>query len=1421
MANRTRDFENDVTIFQKLYKKDKDIFKEIIENLKNTIDKVIRAKTGLERDVNIELYKEISPLKTRLKVVFRRENPADHGNEITYCFDKFKKGQTLKRLPPFLLYLWEKNENEERYAEKFYKSTNTKIIKINKSIKKKSERIPFLDLEDSPEAELTEVADNLPNKKTEAKPAQSSTSPSESGSKSPSSDSNTKSPEEAHATDSLSSEELLKKTSWRYRQAYKEYLFEYLGDKKNPRPFGGRGNEIKKLNEWLNTSNVPNKLLLITEAGLGKSALLANWIQQISNDKWSIVFIPISIRFGSSQAETIFPALALQLAALYNEEYSVPKNDSTDFVAECQAFAKNLINERFPGKGQLILVFDGLDEITGGDLEGSFFLKQASNVKVLVAARLLAGDEGAEGWRNRLKWNTCKIEKMNLPLLGRNEIEDVIKRMLGTEKYQNELKDKSEILKQLVRLTKGYPLLIRFYVEDLWTERNRLPELKFSELKHFEEGYRGYFTQWWRDQEKLWGENSPIQEKQTQDCLIILAYAKGPLLTQEIRTILSHSNHPNPFNVNKDILKFSRFVRGNGNKTGFVLSHPKLNEFFLSGDFLEIDQSEIVGIKKAFLHWGEEILNKFETEELNPKNTDDFRYLLQFYSSHLREAENKIPLKNSMALVSNGWRKAWESYEGGNAGFAKDVRFSWDRASKTVQENKLDLIPNFSDQVKCILCLSSISTLGTNIFPELLGLSLETKVLSPLQVLNLIEQNIKDDKRSEALVSVAPFLNEQHANEAFEIATRFKNKDFKVKSISCLIPYLKKDQLYETQKIAYEVGNEMLKIKVSSYFLKHLEGNKKKERLEEVLKSIHDIHDEKCKVKALTFLISNLEGEEFDKILKLARNINDDYFKFEILSLLAKLLKEEQLNEALKASCEIQDNICKIKALSSLVPRLKGWQLNEALRIIDQIGSDYFQNKVLFEKKKNQTINENSETLKAACNIEDDRVKANSLSSLAKYLEDDQLEEALKAAQKIKNKEYKFKTLSSLIKHLKSDQKKEWVSEVIKSAREIGDENSKQKAISLLTNKIEDEQINEANIITDDIAGEKDKNQMFSLLSKDLENDQRKEEVDKALKKALTIDDEKSIAEVLFSLAPLLNERQQEVALETAMGLTDERFMAEALSALAPHFKRNQIKKVLIAAKTINSNKYKVSVLSSLAAFLDGKEKKDLTTFSLNVVQKIIDEEQQAEALSLITSYLEEDQLEVALNIANEISDERLRTGAISSMAPQFGENQLYRAFDFACEFEDEFSKVEVFTSLAPYLKDKGSKKKIIIANVLSSAYKMVYEKNKAETFSFLAPYLEDDQVDKALDATHKMEDHSFKAETLLSFLETIEKFRFQHDRKLSFTSKEILRCCSKITRDKALNFISELSIFIIPRSSKIETQQITRTIIDVTSWWP
>ncbi len=109
MANRTRDFENDVTIFQKLYKKDKDIFKEIIENLKNTIDKVIRAKTGLERDVNIELYKEISPLKTRLKVVFRRENPADHGNEITYCFDKFKKGQTLKRLPPFLLYLWEKN----------------------------------------------------------------------------------------------------------------------------------------------------------------------------------------------------------------------------------------------------------------------------------------------------------------------------------------------------------------------------------------------------------------------------------------------------------------------------------------------------------------------------------------------------------------------------------------------------------------------------------------------------------------------------------------------------------------------------------------------------------------------------------------------------------------------------------------------------------------------------------------------------------------------------------------------------------------------------------------------------------------------------------------------------------------------------------------------------------------------------------------------------------------------------------------------------------------------------------------------------------------------------------------------------------------------------------------------------------------
>ena len=101
---------------------------------------------------------------------------------------------------------------------------------------------------------------------------------------------------------------------------YRSYVNQYMGstDGMTPAsPFGGRDVEIKHLNDWLFEGN-PQYSLLTANAGMGKSALILHWLDELKTDsrfeEWELVYWPISARYNINTEQMILESLDYQVA---------------------------------------------------------------------------------------------------------------------------------------------------------------------------------------------------------------------------------------------------------------------------------------------------------------------------------------------------------------------------------------------------------------------------------------------------------------------------------------------------------------------------------------------------------------------------------------------------------------------------------------------------------------------------------------------------------------------------------------------------------------------------------------------------------------------------------------------------------------------------------------------------------------------------------------------------------------------------------------------------------------------------------------------------------------------------------------------------------------------------------------------------
>jgi ATP/maltotriose-dependent transcriptional regulator MalT len=164
-------------------------------------------------------------------------------------------------------------------------------------------------------------------------------------------------------------------------------------------PFGGRDTMLDRLDHWLENPGGAQRLLLWAPAGRGKSALVVRWLDRLG-EHCDIVCLPISIRFGNNRPELLYHALASRLAELLHSEMPAA---SMDPVSHYRGFAIDFLRRAAEFDRTILIVVDGLDEASGWRFDESLLPHSLpTRLRIVVSARLQAGDTGPSGWQQRL-----------------------------------------------------------------------------------------------------------------------------------------------------------------------------------------------------------------------------------------------------------------------------------------------------------------------------------------------------------------------------------------------------------------------------------------------------------------------------------------------------------------------------------------------------------------------------------------------------------------------------------------------------------------------------------------------------------------------------------------------------------------------------------------------------------------------------------------------------------------------------------------------------------------------------------------------------------------------------------------------------------------------------------------------------------
>jgi hypothetical protein len=391
-------------------------------------------------------------------------------------------------------------------------------------------------------------------------------------------------------------------------QSFLEY---YVGTPERPAPFGGRDDELRSLDCWLDDASEVPYLLLCAPAGLGKSALIANWVVRLgklSKGDVHIVYFPISVRYGTNLENIVLSSTTARLAELQGE--SAPQLWS---IEQYRGVMLDLLRKEPQDGGRLLLVLDGLDEAAGWQPGRDLVPEVAPrHLRALFACRPFAGDSGSAGWLRRLGWDRAGVSKtMDLTGISRTGIQQVLQINACT----GDVPVDEQTLDVLQSLTQGDPLLLRLYVEQMRDIAKPSGTFKPEQLQHLRPGLESFFDNWFDDQIRLWGPDRPLRERAVRTPLNICATALGPLRSSDIVHIC-----PEEFRdrwlVEDAAERVRRFLIGDPKNEGYVFSHPRLAEYF---NERLLERHEASALENLFLAYCRSTIQRLNAAEISSR----------------------------------------------------------------------------------------------------------------------------------------------------------------------------------------------------------------------------------------------------------------------------------------------------------------------------------------------------------------------------------------------------------------------------------------------------------------------------------------------------------------------------------------------------------------------------------------------------------------------------------------------------------------------------------------------------------------------------------------------------------------------------------------------------------------------------------
>jgi len=1089
-----------------------------------------------------------------------------------------------------------------------------------------------------------------------------------------------------------------------YSARIENFLYEYLGGKEKRVPFGGRQAQIDQLNTWLDTPDTPPYLLMVAEAGGGKSALVTRWCAQLATrTDLDVIFVPISIRFQTAAQDVAFAALAARLAQIYEQQSTLPAALSAEqWKGQCETYLRLPL----PAGKRLLVVIDGLDEATGWEAGPELFAKRPpTGLRILATARVRATEVDADRWATRLGWQDEQIaHKFHLPGLDRRGIEEALVSMGNPLDH---LATQVDLVGELHRLSQGDPLLVRLYVEALQAMGATVARLRPEDLANIEPGLDGFMERWWEDQRKQWrmqGKDPFAEEERLLPLLNACTVACGPLLLNDLAE-LDKQHFGKGLLVTHMAELLGRWVIGDGRKQGYVFSHPRLRNYF--SDRMTPDEEREWQAK--FCAWGERVLTALNTGTLDPKQAPE--YLLRYYSTHLERSH--APAEAFYALISNGWRLAWEELDVSYGGFLGDV----ERASAKAKQAFDGIQPGQSvvlvQQVRSALCRSSVASLNGNIPSELLTRLVLAGLRTPVQALEILKLVKSEHLQAQMIVALMPHLPNQLQDKALALAYEIHHCSTRSFVFREIVPYLPK---YEQKKALAEALSAARAIKDDHHrapmlvaLASHFSENERVEIFEETLVTIHAIEHGGTRANILTSLAAHLPVTLIEMAFSAAISIKYEPDRANALIALAPHMPVELIGEALNTIRAIKYRDDRARALSAFAAHLSVDLMKEAV-----LGAQFI-------------VGLHSE------------VCADILIPLAPYLPLELLKDAWTIAHEISSNVKRVHTLDALALYFPE------------SERIYVQKKTQKRALT-----------GSPGILTDD-----DYISALSARVPHLSPELLRTELDRIQTKR------RLSTSILVILAPYLPDELKELALSiigTIPETSDHRFKhhpdrARALLALAPYLSVELMEKAIYLAYTIQDRHRRDGVLIALVPYLSSGLLEEISTLLYTIGDELNRVRTLGSLIQNLPSHLLEDVLSKELNSIHTIYAEKHRVATLNEIIPHLPINHLHEVLLTITSIGGEDDRACLLEKLAPRLpthlledafsiihsiKNKQARHSTLKAIAPRLSTGLLEKALSISTLDVLARYLPIELLSKALTIVHSIEDEDDRFSELI-----------------------------------------------------------------------